>query len=187
MAPCPPPCVQLFNCTLALCVCARTSTRNRYSIYQSQIHKCGTRRGMDTLVSAAGRERSDVADRSRMVISVRYITRDGGVSCLVWGCKLGFLVRGNKVIDREREGSLYPSFPRVLCDPITVVLPDILPCPSLPRSLRSFPFFFFFKSACDLMMQRRLFNTRLCSLKQVSIHSAFQFIRCHRGCQPRHL
>lgn len=79
---------------------------------------------MNMLVSVATREtsrREDWCDCywSCLVITAQFITSETGektrrhnaeVSYLVWGCKAGFLVRVNKVRERQRWITL-PSFP----------------------------------------------------------------------------
>lgn len=119
---------------------------------------------------------------SCLVITARFITRerergDGGVgwgaerekvSYSIWGCKSGFWREWTRS-ERDRDRSLYPSLPRVLCDLITVVLSEIRPRPFFsPHG----PIFYFLTWPYDADTTQQQ-QTLVCFLKYSCIHLAF--------------
>lgn len=166
------------------CVLQRVQTKPDV-INHSQIYNSGSQRGMNTLVSVA-----DDGDEQRVIWllsilpgnhSAIYNQREGvresrrqreKVSYLVWGCKSGFWREWTRS-ERDRDRSLYPSLPWVLCDLITVVLFDILPRPFSPHSFLCCIFLnphMTTQYDADATQHKQ---TNFCFLKHSCIHLAF--------------
>lgn len=127
--------------TLGFCMCVLMCVQpTQHSTRLSQIYNSGAQQGMNTLVSV-----EDVEDEQRTglmwllsILSGNYSTiyyqrksEEGGKRRYhIWFGVVSQVFGEHEQGQRDRDRSLYPSFPWALCDLITAVPSDILPCMS---------------------------------------------------------